>query len=232
MKVMTKIIGHRGAAGLALENSRASLRAALKAQVDVAELDVRRTADDRLVVVHDANTGRVSPTNVTVRDKTLAELHQLPLYDGEILLELDEALDIVDTTPVIIDIKDENSADELLLTLARHPKNQASIASLHHEELRQLRRALPNIPVYVLEHLSPIEILHNARQLHATGIGLNKWLMNPLTYRLAMRYHLELYVYVVNSPLLVKFLKKLYPNVDICTDHPERFMNSRTNTSD
>lgn len=227
---MTKIIGHRGAAGLALENSRAALLAAIEHSVDMIELDVRRTADDRLVVIHEANTEHMSPTKITVRNKTLAELKKMRLYNGETFLELDEALEIVETTPVIIDIKDENSVDELLLALARHPKTRVSVASFYHEELRQIRKASPEIPVYVLDHLSPIEIVHSARLLNATGIGLNKWLMNPLSYRLAKRYKLQMYVYVVDSPLLARFLRKFYPDVDICTDHPEHFTKSRANS--
>ena len=63
---MTKIIGHRGAAGLALENSRASFLAAVQSGVDMIEFDTRLTADDNLVVIHDPKTGRVAGDKVTV----------------------------------------------------------------------------------------------------------------------------------------------------------------------
>lgn len=220
---MAKIIGHRGAAGQALENSRSSLQTALDSGVAMVEFDTRRTADDKLVLMHDADTSRVAELTVAARDKTLAELQTLRLNNGEHILSLDEALELVGTTPVIIELKDENSIDELLLVLARHPQARASIASFHHEELRLIRRSLPDIPIYVLEHWSPLDIVRNARRLHATGIGLNKWLLNPLTYYLAKRYHLELYVYVVNNPLLARFLQWLYPAVHWCTDQPTRF---------
>jgi glycerophosphoryl diester phosphodiesterase len=221
---MTKIIGHRGAAGVALENTRESLRAALAAGVDMIEFDTRLTADDHLVVMHDPTTVRVAPSDVTIRKKTLAELQNLGLHNGEPLISLDEALDIASGVPVIIEVKDSGSVDELLLVLAKHPKANITIASFEHEELRQIRRALPGMPIYVLEHYSPIDIVHTARQIHATGIGLNFWLMNPLTYRLATRYGLELYVYTVDNPLAVWFLRKLYPRIHICTNHPQRFV--------
>lgn len=222
---MTKIIGHRGAAGIALENSRESLLAAIQHGVDMIELDTHLTADDHLVVIHDPYTKRVVPgDNVVVRAKTLAELQALPLHNGETFISLDEALQIIGTTPVIIELKDEGSVDELLLALGRHPNVNASIASFHHNELRQVRRAMPDTPVYVLEHMSPLEIVHSARSLQATGIGLNKWLMNPLTYRLAKRYHLELYVYTVNNAFIAWFLRVLYPDIHLCTNHPERFV--------
>lgn len=219
---MTKIIGHRGAAGVALENSRESLRTARASGVDMIEFDVHRTADDKLVLLHDVDTARVAGVTLVARDHTRAELEAVRLNNGETLIDLDKALEVVGDTPVIIELKDENSIDELLLVLARHPKARASIASFHHEELRQIRRALPDIPIYVLEHLSPIDIVRSARHMHATGIGLNKWLLNPLTYWLTRRYHLELYMYVVNNPLLARFMRVLYPGVHWCSDQPER----------
>jgi glycerophosphoryl diester phosphodiesterase len=224
---MTRIIGHRGAAGLALENSTESIRAALEQDVDVVEFDIHRTKDKKLVVVHDATTRRVSNTNVRISEMTMDELRNLPLKNGQPLPTLDDALDILGTKPVIIDIKDDDSAGELLQVLKRHPKANVSFASFQHDELRFLRERLPEVPMYVLEHFSPVDIIHSAVNLRARGIGLNKWLMNPLTYYLAQRYHLELYVYTVNSRFMGHMLKRLYPEVNICTDHPERFSDLR-----
>jgi len=219
-----KIIGHRGAAGLALENSRSSLLAAIEQGVDMIEFDVRLTADDHLVVIHDKATGRVSEDIRTVREQTLTELHEFGLSNGEDLLTLDEALDVIGATPVIIELKDKQSVDELLLVLERHPNAQPSVASFDHDELRQVRRVLPKVPIYVLEHYGPIDIIHSAHNLHATGIGLNKWLMNPLTYQMAKHYKLEIYLYTVNGPVLARFLKLFYPDISLCTDRPERFI--------
>ena len=218
-----KIIGHRGAAGLALENSRASLFAAIEQGVDAIEFDVRRTADDHLVVIHDKKTDRVADDKRLVREQTLAELRKFSLSNGEGFMTLDEALDILRDTPVIIELKDRGSVDELLLVLQRHPDAQPSVASFLHDELRRVRHAMPDLPTYVLEHHLPVDILVTAHSMRATGIGLNKWLMNPLTYWLAKRYHLKIYLYTVNSRLFVRFLRLLYPDVDVCTNNPERF---------
>lgn len=227
---MTKIIAHRGAAGVALENSHESLRKAIASRADMIELDVRLTADDKLVVIHDASTGRVATENVVVHGKTLAELRVIKLANGETFQSLDDALDTIGKTPVIIELKDEQSTDELLLVLGRHPKAKASIASFHPEELRQIRKALPGIPTYALEFFAPLDIVQTAHRIRATGIGLNFWLMNPLTYRLAKRYELEIYVYsnagkfgewlMVHTASLIHVL---YPNVHLCTRHPELF---------
>jgi glycerophosphoryl diester phosphodiesterase len=221
---MTKIIGHRGAAGLALENTPDSLRAALKQKLDAIEFDVHLTRDGRLVVLHDRHTARVAKENVLVHEKTLAELQAIELNNGQRIPTLEQVLGFLGKKPLIIELKDTGSVSELLRVLDLTPEVSVSIASFKREELEVLRELRPDIPIYVLEHLSPIEIIQTAQRLQARGIGLNKWLMNPLTYRLAERYELELYVYTLNSPLLGKLFTKFYPNVAICTDYPARFI--------
>jgi glycerophosphoryl diester phosphodiesterase len=52
---VTQVIGHRGASHAAPENSLAAFRAAALMGADGVELDVRRTADGRLAVHHDAH---------------------------------------------------------------------------------------------------------------------------------------------------------------------------------
>ena len=51
---MTLVIAHRGASRAERENTIAAFRRAVEMGADGIELDVRRSADDRLVVHHDA----------------------------------------------------------------------------------------------------------------------------------------------------------------------------------
>lgn len=220
----SKLIGHRGAAGLALENSRESIIAALKYHIDAIEFDVRKTKDGKLVVMHDRHTGRVAHKKVAVSSLTLEELQALELHNGQSIPTLEDVFKLIGgKKPVVIDIKDSGVTDEILRLLERYPDVRPEFTSLRHSELRKLHAALPEAPILVLEHFSPFEILHTAKRMHATGISLNMWLMNPLTYRLARRAGLELRVYTVNHPLLVRFFRVFYPEVSIYTDHPERF---------
>ncbi|HSX33826.1 MAG TPA: glycerophosphodiester phosphodiesterase [Candidatus Saccharimonadales bacterium] len=229
---MASIIGHRGAAGLAQENTIDSIKAAIDAKIDAVEFDIRRTKDGQLVVLHDRGTGRVAKEHGTIRDLTLAEVRSIILNNGEMVPTLDEVLTAVGSKPAIIETKDEGVTEELVHVLARHPKARPIFASFRHEELRRLQAAFPHVHIYVLEHLSPIDIINSARGLRAYGIGLNKWLMNPFTYYLAKHYSLELYVYSVNSPLLGAFFKLFYPRVHLCTDHPERFIHMKRSKHD
>jgi glycerophosphoryl diester phosphodiesterase len=62
------VIGHRGSAGTAPENTLPSFRAAADAGADMIELDVRLAADNVLVVHHDMSLRRTTGIGRRVRD--------------------------------------------------------------------------------------------------------------------------------------------------------------------
>jgi glycerophosphoryl diester phosphodiesterase len=70
-------IGHRGAAGHAPENTLLSIEAALAIGVDVVEIDVHRSLDGHLIVMHDERVDRTTNGSGYIRDLTLAELRDL-----------------------------------------------------------------------------------------------------------------------------------------------------------
>jgi glycerophosphoryl diester phosphodiesterase len=225
---MTKIIGHRGAGGLALENSPQSIRAAVALPIDGIELDIRRTKDGNLILLHDPHTGRVANKKLYVSATTLAELQALELTNGERILTLDEALALAGEKPLVLDIKDTGVTEELVRVLAKHPKADITLSSRKYGELKKLHHALPQFPFLAQSHVSPTEVLHLAHQLRATGVSLNKWLLNPLTYHTARRTGLKVYAYTVNHRWLFWLFTKFYPQVTIFTDHPERFINQKS----
>ena len=77
------VVGHRGAGGefaqIAPENSLAAIRAALWMGQDGVELDVRHTADDQLVVMHDGSVDRTTDGKGSVSGMTLKEVVALKL---------------------------------------------------------------------------------------------------------------------------------------------------------
>jgi glycerophosphoryl diester phosphodiesterase len=70
MRIMTLVIAHRGASQARPENTVPAFRTAVELGAEGIELDVRRTADDRLVVHHDAHL----PDGRAVRDTPAREL--------------------------------------------------------------------------------------------------------------------------------------------------------------
>ena len=72
-----RIIGHRGAAGEAPENTLPSFERALADGATIVELDVRGTADGEVVVIHDATVNRTTNGRGRASRLTLAEIKRL-----------------------------------------------------------------------------------------------------------------------------------------------------------
>lgn len=222
---MTKIIGHRGAMGLALQNTLSGIKAALTLDLYAIEIDVRRTADNHLVLMHDATTQKVSNTAERLRSRTLAELRKITLKNGDHIPTVEEVFKLVGSrTPLMLDIKDGNITDAMLRLLARYPTVQVFFSGRQYDDLKKLHTARPDIPFLLQHHYDPIEIIHNAHSMGAHGICLNMWLMNPWTYRLAKERNLEVYVYTVNRRWLLRFFQKLYPEAILISNHPDRLL--------
>lgn len=224
-----KIIGHRGAAGTELENTLASLQIAVDIGVYAVEFDVRLTKDNYLVVCHDADLLRIADDKRKVSELNLTELQKIPLISGSNIPTLEQALEVMGVKPVFIELKVSGSTKKLLEVIEKFPDAKIQIASFKLNELAALRALSPNLKLYGLERTKPFDIIHFAKELDLDGVGLNYWLLNPLTYWLCKRAKLSIYVYTVNHWFQAAFLSKLYPDIAICTDYPERFVSHRRN---
>jgi len=94
-----KVIGHRGALGLAPENTFAGFDLALEMGVDGIETDVQRTKDGKLVLFHDFRLDRTTNGTGVLQETTWQELQHLDVgswfddkYAGERIPLLIEAL--------------------------------------------------------------------------------------------------------------------------------------------
>src|SRR5689334_9975223 len=72
-----RVIGHRGAAGVAPENTVAAFEWAVADRADIVELDVHASRDGQIVVIHDETVDRTTDGVGAVKDLSLAELKRL-----------------------------------------------------------------------------------------------------------------------------------------------------------
>ena len=96
---LPRVIGHRGAAARAPENTPAGLRRAKALGCAWVEFDVRLTGDGALVLCHDARLDRTTSGSGPVSSQTLASIRQCdagswfdPNFAGEKVPTLEEAL--------------------------------------------------------------------------------------------------------------------------------------------
>ena len=216
-----KIIGHRGAADLALENTIESMHAAKAAGVDAIEFDIRLTADGHFVLSHDADLARTSRASIVIKDASLAELKKIELNNGETIPTLQEALEAIGDVPAVIEAKGSNWAQPLAEFLDTWPPIDAKVIAFNHAELAKFTKLSPAIPTFAIEQTKPFEVIQIAKQNGFTGVDLNFWLLNPLTYLLARRKHLSIIVYTVNHRFIALFLNLFFPGIAITTDKPQ-----------
>ncbi len=70
-----RVIAHRGAAGVAPENTLPALRHAAAVGAHAVEFDIRCTGDGQLVVLHDPGVDRTTDGSGQIDEMTLAEAH-------------------------------------------------------------------------------------------------------------------------------------------------------------
>lgn len=75
------VIGHRGAKGIAPENSLSGFKKAVELGIDGVELDVHLTKDGKLVVIHDMNLKRLTRLKIPIKQITFEELKKYDISE-------------------------------------------------------------------------------------------------------------------------------------------------------
>jgi glycerophosphoryl diester phosphodiesterase len=160
------LIGHRGAAAVAPENTLAGIRQGLQDGADGLEIDVRLSKDGRIVVIHDADTGRTTGQPGRVAEQTLAEVQQLdagswkgPAWAGEKIPTLESVLAAVPGGKrLLIEVKcgpevlDE--LERLLAACGRRP-DETAVISFDLPTVRQAKQRMPQHPAYWIQGTTP-----------------------------------------------------------------------------
>lgn len=199
---MMKIVGHRGARGLAPENTAESINKAIRHGVDEVEIDVRCTKDGVAVVHHDADVKDAMTARLPIRHHTYQELKA----HNPDLLTLDEAIGIVARrVPLQIEVKDNRSVvpviDSLTTFLSRgwHDRDLL-IGSKRQAILLALHRGLPSLGTVVIESFSGLRAAARAKQLGTRRVSMRSWWLWPFFIRSFSRHGYELYAYTLNNP--------------------------------
>lgn len=160
MIVLPRVIGHRGAAADAPENTLAGIRAAAAIGVQWVELDVRLTADGRCVLLHDENLKRTTGVRRRLRATAHSDIVELDAgrwfsesFAGERLPTLEAVLSELAALGMgaVIEIKpDAKRANLMAVSIAEHLVQAERlgvpvlVSSFDEAMLRPLRRLAPD----------------------------------------------------------------------------------------
>lgn len=151
-----ELIAHRGGAALGPENSLEAIAASFAAGADGVEVDVRRSADEVLLLVHDPTVERRDGNAARVGEITASELRDLTFAPS-----LEEALEVVPSGGLmVVELKGhpwesgydpaEPAARSAAGLLSSIDGKRVVVSSFNPFALHVVRELAPGIPTAVL----------------------------------------------------------------------------------
>lgn len=221
-------IGHRGAMGYELENTRASFLKAIEMKVDMIELDVFQCASGELVVFHDDNMSRLTNCKADIEALTFDSIQKVSLLNGEKIPLLSEIIDLINgRVDLNIELKGKNTAQKTLelieaaITKGSWRKEQFVISSFNWDELNIARSLDTTIQIAVLTEENPMNALSVAQTLNA--ISINPWFHRLRKSQVAKMHEsgFKVFTYTVNEPKKIERMKDIGVDGVFC-NFPDR----------
>lgn len=216
------VVAHRGASSLAPENTLAAVEKALELGVEIVEIDVHRSLDGELVVIHDATVDRTTSGKGRVRDFNLSELKKLDAgrwfklrFWGERIPTLREVLETTkDHAITLIELKGERTevrTVELVRELGM--ENQVIIQSFDFQQIQKVKQRAPEFATMWLvrepEHSdNPAQaanwMANITEFVGATGIGIRHNWYTPELLATALERGLAIFVWTVDDKVALQ----------------------------
>jgi glycerophosphoryl diester phosphodiesterase len=236
-----EIVGHRGAAGLAPENTIAAFEAGIAAGADRIEFDVRRTFDDLPVVFHDLNVDRFVPgaRGRTVTRHLLEEMRRIDVgaslgRPGCFVPSLREVLEVLkDRVQLNLEVKGSGADGLRTLELSLPPLKDADLeddtvlSSFHEPVVERMREAAPWMARALIVDLrftgDPVAV---ASRLGCRALHAEQRLCGESLLARCRAADLELKAWTVNDEPVLRRLMDL--GVDgLVSDYPDRVVRAR-----
>jgi glycerophosphoryl diester phosphodiesterase len=227
-----QIIGHRGAAGLAPENTRASFKAAINAGVDWVEFDVRTTKDGRVVLSHDSHTIRTGKRLRIVSRTDYATLRKIKLKDGNTIPTVAEAFNALEgQTKINVEIKSSGCAEAVVQNIERLVKNGTPysdflVSSFKVARLREVHRLNNKIPLSLLHFTRPYKFLR-LKGLRVQAVGFSHRRLPLRAIHQAELRELMVYAYTINNQKQAERLAERGVQA-IVTNRPDKLQSIRS----
>ena len=220
------IIGHRGAKGIAQENTINAIRIGLKLAGGV-EFDVRATKDKIPVLNHDAGIFDTSGKRHLIKENSYARLKK---YRPE-LATLEEALSLkYGKAQLFIEIKPFEPTEPIVKIIKKCLRRNGldvTIGSFDFEVLKSVRSQMPETKLFINERWSSLRAEWRARQLNTNIINIYH---RSLWFGLISRLHRQgflVFTYTLDDPKKARSWQK-YGLSGLFTDFPDLYKRKPT----
>ena len=217
--LLPPVIGHRGAAARAPENTLAGLRQAKTLGCRWVEFDVRLTADGALVLCHDARLDRTTDGSGPISAQPLAAIRGCDAgsrfggaFAGEPVPTLDEALALAAELGLGADIEIKAERGREYATAAavaarlRGRLPPVLVSSFLPNALAALRDLAPSVPRGVLFRIVPRNWARIVARLQCAMIGVDQRRLRPRQASAIRAAGYPLAAYTVNDPARARLL--------------------------
>jgi glycerophosphoryl diester phosphodiesterase len=201
------VIGHRGAAGVAPENSLEGLRAGVDAGADMLEFDIRMTSDNIPVMIHDSSLLRTHKKRVFIANTTYEKLRELTADSPNPVVSLETVLDeFYGEVLLNIELKQHDMATAVISLLKKKYIKRKSdwdlfvFSAFSPKDLAALRKLSKEANLWLLHKRNPFIYIAYARRLDLDGVGFHRLYVNDLSLMIAKKTGLFTYAYTVNRP--------------------------------
>jgi glycerophosphoryl diester phosphodiesterase len=231
--VIPPVIGHRGAAAYAPENTLAGFRKAKALGCQWVEFDVRLAASGGLVVIHDATLERTTNGQGRVADHTISELAALDPGDGAGVPSLPDVLELLAELGLgaNVEVKAELENAPVTGALAAVACEQARrkhglellISSFSPAALAAAHGAAPFLPRGLLRDAPGRDWRSSAEALGCISLHVQARCADRALAAAVHGAGLRLLAYTVNDPLQARTL--LAGGIDgVFSDVPDRIL--------
>ncbi|MCC7274434.1 MAG: glycerophosphodiester phosphodiesterase [Alphaproteobacteria bacterium] len=237
---LPSVVGHRGAAASAPENTLAGLRRALALGVRCVEFDVKLTADGVAILMHDDTLDRTTDGKGRVAATTAAAIRSLdagawfaPEFAGERVPGFEAAIDLLLETGLDANVEikpcagreTETGAAVARILAARWPRDRAPplLSSFAEASLVAARAAAPALPRGLLVKHVPADWRARLDRLDCATFHCSHRELDAATVAAVRGAGFPMLVYTVNEAERARTLFGW--GVDcICSDRPEAIL--------
>jgi len=224
-------IAHRGASYLAPENTVAANKLAWELGADAVEIDIHLSKDNKVMVIHDGDTRKVSGTYLKVSETNSKVLRTLDVgsfkdekYKGEKIPFLEEIIQIIPSgQKLVIELK---SRKEIIPRMKKIidkccKTDQLIFICFDWETIVVTKQAFPNNTCYWLcnDKTELMSRMNDVARLGLEGVDLKYSIIDEEVMAQANKLHLNVVAYTVNDPKEARRLIELGVK-GITTDRP------------
>lgn len=233
------IVGHRGAAGLAPENTLAGIKKAAEVGIRWIEIDTQLTADSIPVIFHDEILERCTNGTGKLASLTLSELKQLDAgswfgdsFRNETIPTLEEALQICLDHDLNMNLELKIHHSEQVAPLAEKvaeiiksfgfPYDRLLLSSFSQDALEMCQSLLPEISRGYITKAESTDYLDNVKHLGLYSVHVKQDLLTSDMAKSITDEGYVLNIWTLNDPeKMTTFTQMKVKN--IITDNPELF---------